>query len=74
MILFSSSLKFKRFTVKVINLEEKRNLFVLPLPGELVHGLDKLRQGNGSATVLVEYPKCPFNKKLLKNNFFQDLL
>ena len=59
-----------KLTIQIVNFEKEGYFLVLALAGELVHGLDELRQGHGAAPVLVKYPECPLNKKLLKYQFY----
>ena len=53
-------------TIRVVHLEQEGELLLLPLVGELVHGLQELLQGDCPASILVKNTKSPLHKEFLK--------
>ena len=53
-------------SVGVIHLEQERELLLLTLVGELMHGLQELLQRHASAAVLVKQTKCPLHEVYLE--------
>jgi hypothetical protein len=55
-----------KLTIEVVNLEEKPNFVVGALTRELVHGVNKLLQGDGARVVFVEDLKNPLREEGLR--------
>jgi hypothetical protein len=53
-------------TIDVIDLEEELDLVVRRLSGELVHGVQELLEGDGTAVVLVEDLEHPLHEEGLQ--------
>ena len=53
-------------TVEIVHLEEEDHLLVGALAGKLLHGLNELRLGDGSAAVAIKDSEGSFDKELLR--------
>jgi hypothetical protein len=62
-----SIIHIQALTVDVIDLEEELDLVVWRLSGELVHGVQELLEGDGTAVVLVEDLEHPLHEEGLQN-------
>ncbi len=60
-------IRIQVLTIDVIDLEEELDLVVWRLSGELVHGVQELLEGDGTAVVLVEDLEHPLHEEGLHN-------
>jgi hypothetical protein len=61
------NVQIRALTIDVIDLEEELDLVVRRLSGELVHGVQELLEGDGTAVVLVEDLEYPLHEEGLQN-------